>query len=236
MEEYIVAYRTESLLHPRNFLLQGFNVSPSDVTHCKNRLWESEAMVVLPRGILEYNASYQQPIPYVIIHQDNKLLSYERLRPGEERLQNRFSIGFGGHMTWDEHDNIDGAIRRELSEELLFNGEDVSGEMLDTRLEPLGILKDWSDPVGAVHFGLVYLFDAKGLDIRPNEEHMSLRWHLTEDVLLTLNLENWSRIILNKFREEGHCPWKTRPERKLISKKTLAGSLKKSRRPRVKKR
>ena len=66
---------------------------------------------------------------------------------GDARLHDRYSIGVGGHVNPEDGDVV-GGLRREWAEEIVADFE--------PEFEPLGVLNDDNNPVGAVHLGLVY--------------------------------------------------------------------------------
>ena len=79
---------------------------------------------------------------------------------GDERLHERYSIGIGGHVNPGDTDPLD-ALRREWAEEIEADFEPT--------LEPLGVLNDDDNAVGAVHLGLVFAADAGGRPVAIRE-------------------------------------------------------------------
>ncbi len=124
----------------------------------------------------ETHPEVQQPIPYVVVRRrgeaEPELLALTRLpTQGEARLHGRRSIGVGGHINpCDQPAGPDGgdlfqrACVRELQEELV-----LPDPLATDRLRPLGLLKDDTTEVGAVHVGLVYEFDAAELPLAIRE-------------------------------------------------------------------
>ena len=109
-----------------------------------------------PRYIMETDTTYKQIIPYLIFaHNDQYFLMQRQAKASETRLQNKFSLGIGGHI--NEIDITDGDIgswaRREFDEEVSYDGTYT--------IEPLGILNDDSNAVGQVHIGFVYITKCK---------------------------------------------------------------------------
>jgi predicted NUDIX family phosphoesterase len=104
----------------------------------------------------ERTPAWKQVIPYCVVSNDaTVLLMRRRAKGGEARLHGKLSIGVGGHINPIDgaDDRIGGdlvlrAARREIEEEL-----EVQGEF---ELALFGYLNDDSNPVGAVHLGLVF--------------------------------------------------------------------------------
>jgi predicted NUDIX family phosphoesterase len=95
--------------------------------------------------------AWKQVIPYTVVAFEGRFLLLERLATqGEERLHGKLSIGVGGHINPEDGgaDLILNAALRELAEEV-----DVGPGV---GLTPLGLLNDDSNPVGAVHVGVVF--------------------------------------------------------------------------------
>lgn len=119
----------------------------------------------IERRYAEEHATYKQPIPYVAVCHEDKVLCLTRLKTqGESRLHGKRSIGVGGHINpcdqpleAGQSDLFRQACLRELHEELVLPPE--AGELL----EPVGLLNDDTTAVGAVHVGLVYRLDASSL-------------------------------------------------------------------------
>jgi len=158
----------------------------------------------------ERHPAWKQSIPYCIVRWEGQILVMERLRAqSESRLHGKRSIGVGGHVNPVDReaqgdDLLLSCAVRELHEELIVDGE--------IELEPLGLLNDDTDPVGAVHVGVVY-----GVAIFSNrpairETHkMAGRFHplaeiqdLCQD---SARIESWTRMLLAAaFRESSDFP------------------------------
>jgi predicted NUDIX family phosphoesterase len=105
----------------------------------------------LDRAIAENDPSFKQLIPYVVVRDaDRVFLMHRTDAGGDSRLHGRASIGVGGHLNpVDEgSDALMAGLRREWAEEL-----DASWE---PEFELLGLLNDDTNPVGAVHLGVVF--------------------------------------------------------------------------------
>jgi predicted NUDIX family phosphoesterase len=104
------------------------------------------------RGDVEDDPSLKQIIPYVVVRRGEEIFLFQRTdRGGDARLHHRYSIGIGGHINRSDvgdADPIETGLLREIEEELVF------GAPWTARL--VGALNDDRNPVGQVHFGLVY--------------------------------------------------------------------------------
>ena len=154
------------------------------------------------REYAEDDTSTVQIIPYVIIRNNKgQLLSYPRSGT-ERRLHNLFSIGFGGHIDFEdsipENEPYDETfektllanISRELEEELYL-------KIFDSRkLEMLGFLYDGTNSVGKVHFGLVHVYNVTDdFELVMTEEVKEKTWVTLEHITDNLkDYETWSRL------------------------------------------
>jgi len=151
----------------------------------------------LERERAEKDPAFKQIIPYTVVTDGTDVFAFRRLaRQTEARLRAKLSIGIGGHV-----DPVDGrpdpvgrGCLREIGEELVVEGP------LD--LEPVGVLNDDSNEVGAVHFGLVHRLRAKASGVQVREtatmeggfEPLS---GLRERARSGENFETWSAILLD---------------------------------------
>jgi predicted NUDIX family phosphoesterase len=163
----------------------------------------------------EQSPEWKQVIPYSIVVSGGQVLLLERLKAGgESRLHHKLSIGVGGHVNPEDLaasvaagagrtlELLEAGARRELAEELELDG--------DFAIQSVGLINDDSNPVGAVHVGLVLRVTAEGrVSIRETE---ALRGGLVEpDVLRGLpargsNLESWSALLVERLDELLPCP------------------------------
>jgi predicted NUDIX family phosphoesterase len=145
-----------------------------------------------PRSQMEEDFTYKQIIPYLIFrYQQRYFLMQRSHNASEKRLQNKFSLGIGGHIRQEDIKNnciLDWA-QREFHEEIVYEGSYTS--------QLIGILNDDSSDVGKVHMGLVFLLDG-------NSDKISIRSELKSGSLYSLeeckqhydHLETWSKIVL----------------------------------------
>ena len=111
----------------------------------------------------------KQIIPYTLVTRRDRtgewqVLLLRRLATGgEQRLHDKLSIGVGGHIDADDartlaEDDLarvlDLGTQRELHEELVLDEQPT--------LRRVGLLNDDSNPVGAVHLGLVQVARVEG--------------------------------------------------------------------------
>ena len=89
----------------------------------------------LPRSEMEINTAYKQIIPYLIFTYNNTyFLMQRKSNASETRLQNKFSLGIGGHIRQDDVQGTDifAWAQREFHEEVHCTGSLI--------IEPLGII------------------------------------------------------------------------------------------------
>jgi predicted NUDIX family phosphoesterase len=187
------------LVVPRNaieeFLKQGFFESNgSDLMSLL-----AEISVFLERPLAEDDPSYKQIIPYILVAHSGRYLMYRRTKKqGENRLHNKFSLGFGGHIN-----DIDGngretasnlilaAMVRELNEEIFLPS--IRG------LSVVGFINDDTNAVGKVHLGVAFIVEAGNERFAVNEPEMiEAQWCDPEAVEKNFsNLESWSQLLWN---------------------------------------
>ncbi len=142
-----------------------------------------------PRSDVEDDPSWKQIIPYAVLRDRGRIFLMRRTRAGTDtRLHERHSIGVGGHVDAEDGD-IHRGLAREWSEEL---AADWTPEF---RL--VGLLNDDTDPVGAVHLGIVYLVEAKGRAVEVRETHKLKGSFVTPVQVLRVydRLETWSSLV-----------------------------------------
>lgn len=150
------------------------------------------------RSKVEQDPTYKQIIPYLIFTHDNKYFVMRRKSDASEvRLQNKYSLGIGGHIKKEDlkRTNIIEWAEREFKEEVNYRGK--------YKIEPVGILNDESNAVGQVHTGFVFLLHGNSSQISIRDEHK-------EGTLQTLNeclesygqMENWSQIVIDYLRNQ----------------------------------
>jgi predicted NUDIX family phosphoesterase len=150
-----------------------------------------------PRSVMEQDPLYKQIIPYLIFtHGGRYFLMQRQAKASETRLQNKFSLGIGGHINEIDlvDDNIFSWAHREFHEEVSYAGA--------FDIEPLGILNDDSNPVGQVHVGFVYLLHGDSADIEIKSEHKSGAMLTLDECLEKYDtMETWSQIVIDFLKQ-----------------------------------
>jgi predicted NUDIX family phosphoesterase len=149
------------------------------------------------RGDCETDPSWKQVIPYLVVVDRGSLFLMKRTRAGsDERLHERWSIGVGGHVN-PEDGGIAGGIAREWAEEL------VAGWSPEPRL--VGLLNDDTDPVGAVHVGLVHRVEAAGRLVAVRETHKLEGAFVSPIDCLRVydRMETWSSLVYDHLFERA---------------------------------
>ena len=144
-----------------------------------------------PRDEVEDDPSWKQAIPYLLLRDGERIFLMRRTRAGgDERLHDRYTIGVGGHVN-PQDDDVLGGLRREWAEEI---EADFTPEF-----EPLGVLNDDSNAVGAVHLGLVYAADAMGRPVAIRErDKLSGEFATIDEVAAVADkLETWSALLFD---------------------------------------
>lgn len=199
MAQKTTAKQTETSKHDELILVvkrqhlfpeQAFNgLRAMDMNACMKTITENQDFQ--PRGIMETDTRYKQIIPYCVFQHGDKYFFMQRAgKASEQRLQNKFSFGIGGHI---RQEDMDGATifdwaKREFHEEINYNG--------NLTVEPLGLLNDDTNEVGKVHIGLVLL-------LKGDSSEISIKSELQNGQLLTLkqcapylkHMESWSKIV-----------------------------------------
>ncbi len=156
----------------------------------------------LDRPVAEDDPDHKQLIPYVVVRDGPRVFLMQRTDAGgDARLHGKASIGVGGHLNPvdDGEDRLMAGLRREWAEELEADWEP------EFRL--VGVLNDDTNPVGAVHLGVVFEVQADGRHVAVRErdkldgafvEPYSIReaWD---------RLETWSQLVADALgvgREE----------------------------------
>lgn len=173
LNEVIIAIETDKLPG----IGEGIVDSPEIIEEVTQAF--TDHLGVALRGLVETDESRQQPIPYVALTRSstNEIFCYRRLSGGgDKRIENKFSVGVGGHMNPLPGTVVDNDQRvdftklilentyRELDEELRFisreDGEDVMIEdLLKGDLEVIALVNDSSTPVSRVHIGFIAVID-----------------------------------------------------------------------------
>ena len=155
-----------------------------------------------PRPEAEDDPTWKQVIPYLVLRDKESIFLMRRTRAGGDvRLHDRYSIGIGGHVNPEDAD-VHGGLVREWHEE-------IEADFVPS-FEPLGVLNDDDNSVGAVHLGLVYAAEADGRPVAIRErdklEGQFATW--AEVAAVADKLETWSALLFEflvarRARDEG---------------------------------
>ena len=169
------------------------------------------------RDYAERTPALKQVIPYALVVTSEGVLLTRRLSGGtEKRLHDKLSIGIGGHIdpadsggtTWSERRQLRGAEAarrhpiaaatvRELHEELEIQGT--------YGITTVGLLNDDTNPVGAVHLGVVQIVTVEGtVSIRETKQLEGRQVSPTELRSLReagANYETWSALLVDHVDE-----------------------------------
>ncbi len=191
LSELILVVKT-SYLFP-NGIWQGLKTT--DIEQYKHIIDHRKEF--LPRYLMEQDQTYKQIIPYLVFTHNNKFFLMQRqTNASEKRLQNKYSLGIGGHIRQEDMQkkSIFAWAEREFHEEINYQG--------NLTIEPLGALNDDSNDVGKVHLGLVLL-------LHGDSDRISIKSELKNGKLVTLSscitaadtMESWSQLILPHLKE-----------------------------------
>ena len=171
---------------------------------------------VFRRGDVETNTSLLQPIPYAVViapygdEEEARVLVYKRTaKGGETRLQDKYSIGIGGHINGSDIDvyfsNTNEAspcstcLLREMFEEL--GADELSCEAILMDSEPI---YDDKEAVSSVHIGLLYTVILSEIPkLKVEDALTSTDWVTIDDLRpgteLYEKLEGWSKIVATRL-------------------------------------
>jgi predicted NUDIX family phosphoesterase len=193
---------TERVLVIRRSLfdsLGSFHGLQSEVGRYLPVLLEPQNHFFVPRAEAEEDPSLKQLIPYVVVTSGDRILHYRRgSGSGETRLLKKGSVGIGGHINDEDGEGeafdssaYQRALMRELQEEIRISSSFVE--------RPLALLNDDTNPVGAVHLGIVHQCQLSTPEVVANEEAIAELGFLSLEELALRHeqLESWSQIVLN---------------------------------------
>jgi len=198
MEFVYVVERAQlfDLAHP-----QGFAAAATDRKAAAERIARIRRHgFFVERRKAEQNSTWKQVIPYVVVRKGDAILLLERTKKqGEARLHGKLSIGVGGHVNPvdTEGDPLFAGMKRELEEEL-----SVSGPI---ELRAAGFLNDDSTDVGAVHYGLVAVADARRAEVAIRETELMSGRFVPKAELQELcrreraRFETWSSLLIDRI-------------------------------------
>lgn len=179
---------------------QGFE---ADAQRYLDALLRPESTSFRPRADVEDDPSLKQIIPYVVLRSQGKVFCYTRGNSqGEARLHSLRSLGVGGHVDEADADGrcgfeaYDTAMRRELDEEVDIRSRGV--------LKLAGLINDDSTPVGAVHLGVVHLYELENPFVAPRERGLadSRFTPIAELAPARESFETWSQFCIDELLTE----------------------------------
>jgi predicted NUDIX family phosphoesterase len=183
-----------------------FNGLAFDVDRYLRELFVPGVPRFIPRSQAEADPSCKQLIPYVIMSNDGRYLTYVRgSRAGESRLLGLRSIGIGGHINpiddevplFDANfrEMYDTAVKREVAEEV-----SVQAGYTD---RVVALLNDDSNEVGSVHLGIVHYWILDAPNVKKREQMITQMTFMTPAELQNVcdTLETWSQLCLSGLDE-----------------------------------
>ncbi len=183
-----------------------FNGLAFDVDRYLREIFVPGVPRFIPRSQAEADPSCKQLIPYVIMSNDGRYLTYVRgSRAGETRLVGLRSIGIGGHINpvdnevplfdTDFREMYDTAVKREVAEEV-----SVQAGYTD---RVVALLNDDSNEVGSVHLGIVHYWILDAPNVKKREQMITQMTFMTPAELQQVRdtLETWSQLCLSGLDE-----------------------------------
>jgi predicted NUDIX family phosphoesterase len=155
----------------------------------------------IPRPEAEEDPSLKQIIPYSYLSWDGKIFLLRRFATQtESRLHHKLSIGVGGHINPSDPgvgSVLEAGALRELHEEV-----DIRSPYA---LRLRGYLNDDSNPVGQVHFGLVFEVALRGGAVEVAEKDlMEGEFVGVSDLSAHRDgMETWSQILTDHLVAPG---------------------------------
>jgi predicted NUDIX family phosphoesterase len=146
----------------------------------------------MPRPAAEDDPAHKQLIPYVVVRDADRVFLMERTDAGgDARLHRKASIGVGGHLNPVDagEEPLMAGLRREWREELVAGWEPL--------FRLAGLLNDDTNPVGAVHLGVVFEVEAAGRPVSVRETHkLSGRFVPRSELTAAWErMETWSQLV-----------------------------------------
>jgi predicted NUDIX family phosphoesterase len=162
------------------------------------------------RAYAERTPSLKQVIPYSIVVRrgtapGGEVLRLRRTRRGGEiRLHDKLSIGVGGHINpvdarsaTDEETSRRACIARATRREVVEEELSVEGPW---EVTDVGLLNDDTNPVGAVHVGLVQVVTVEGsVAVRETDQlegSFASLDELRRELAGGANFETWSSLLI----------------------------------------
>jgi len=157
----------------------------------------------LPRQLAEDDPAFKQLIPYAVLFADGRAFRYTRSgKGGESRLHAKQSLGIGGHVSREDAVGPDTLYRNGFTRELT---EEVRIET-GFRERIVGLVHDDSNPVGAVHLGIVHLVELDEPKVTPIDPALDggAFVSIAEIRAEFDRLETWSQFALDLIEDRLH--------------------------------
>lgn len=173
-----------------------------------------------PRSEVEKDCNWLQVIPYCFIHPVHdfrRVLVYRRTKKSSEsRLNNTYSLGFGGHINYSDalHDlHIRAAdstrimrtcLQRELDEEIQFERKSETAPVIHIPQRCSFMLYDSTNEVSKCHLGVIYHMAVRQFDcVTLKDPSLDDLRCLTIDQLKSPEwdgkLESWAKLLVQKL-------------------------------------
>jgi predicted NUDIX family phosphoesterase len=179
-----------------------------DIDRYLNKLFAPGILRFMPRPQAEADPAYKQLIPYVIMSNDGRYLTYVRgRRAGETRLVGNRSIGIGGHINPADNEiplfdtpfynkeMYTIAVEREVAEEVSVEADHTD--------QIVALLNDDSNEVGSVHLGIVHYWLLDAPKVTRREQMITQMAFMSPGELHELRdtMETWSQLCLDSLAE-----------------------------------
>jgi predicted NUDIX family phosphoesterase len=203
MDERVLVCPTEVFLELGHFV--GFQ---SDVDRYLPTLFKPAHLSFRPRAEVEEDPNFKQLVPYVVLKCQSHVYCYERGKKGSEsRLHKLLSLGIGGHVNDEDgavgREAYDRGVQRELEEEVA-----ISTTMTE---RIVGLVHDDTTPVGAVHLGVVHLYELESPSVAPLDPAIVSAGFRRLDEVRSLRdrFETWSQFVVDHVLWMNHDSKKT---------------------------
>ncbi|MFQ3651343.1 MAG: phosphoesterase, partial [Gemmataceae bacterium] len=180
----------------RFYDLGGFDGFSPEWQRYQEVLLDPNYLQFRPRDQAEYDPSFKQLIPYLVLCYDGRLFHYRRVGGSEKRLSARRSIGLGGHINPCDaqlgSDIYRAGMLRELAEE---------AELPTYQETIIGIINDDRTLVGRVHLGIVHLLMLSEPRVQLREPSLAAGGFASVDELRphANDFESWSLFLLEAW-------------------------------------
>ena len=151
---------------------------------------------VQDRDKMEGNPLYLQIVCYTfLINPKTKKIFIAKRISGDERLQDKYCIAFGGHVNTDDlqplfYNPIVNSARRELREELTIRNKTID-------LKHIGYVRDLNSDTSE-HIGVVFYMTTGSASIK-EKDSLEGKWVTYDELKFNYYhlLESWSKAILD---------------------------------------